>query len=124
LGNARLIAGIFIGVITRAPSVKSTPPLIATSRRSDTQGAHLMAARINRKHSEDIRKKIQASVILHRLQKHFNGELDLSRTQLKAAEIMLDRAVPKLAQIQHTGADGEPFTVNVIRFTDAHSNSA
>jgi len=80
-----------------------------------------MAARINRKHSEDIRKKIQSSVILNRLQKHFNGELELTRTQLKAAEIMLDRSVPKLSQIQHTGDDGGPLTIQVVRFDNSQA---
>lgn len=65
-----------------------------------------MAARINKRHTEEVRKRIQASVILDRLQKHFRGDLQLSRDQLKSAEILLDRSVPKLAQIQHTGADG------------------
>lgn len=70
-----------------------------------------MAARINRKHSEDIRKKIQASVIIDRFHKHFMGKLDMTPTQIKTGEALLDRSVPKLAQIQHTGADGEPLSI-------------
>lgn len=68
-----------------------------------------MAARLNRNHSEQVRLKIQASVIIDRLQKHFNGKLELSRDQLKSAEILLDRSVPKLSQIQHTGKDDGPI---------------
>lgn len=68
-----------------------------------------MAARINRKHSEDIRKKIQASVIVQRFHDHFMGKLDLTQTQIKVGDSLLDRSVPKLAQIQHTGDNGGPI---------------
>lgn len=68
-----------------------------------------MAARLNRKHSEEVRAKIQASVILTRLHKHVMGELELTATQVRAAETLLDRSVPKLSQIQHTGDEGGPI---------------
>jgi hypothetical protein len=67
-----------------------------------------MAARLNKHHSDMVRQKIQASVIIDRLHKHLMGKLDMSATQLKAADLLLERSVPKLAQIQHTGADGGP----------------
>ena len=67
-----------------------------------------MPARLNRHHSDMVRQKIQASVILSRLHNHLMGKLELTSTQLKAAEVLLDRSVPKLAQIQHTGPDGGP----------------
>ena len=65
-----------------------------------------MAARLNKSHSEDVRRKIQAGVIIDRLHKCFLGELELTGAQLKAAEILLDRSVAKLSQIAHTGEDG------------------
>ena len=67
-----------------------------------------MAARLNRRHSDEVRQKIQASVIIERLNRHFHGELELTAQQLKSAEMLLDRSVPKLSQIQHTGEDGGP----------------
>jgi hypothetical protein len=67
-----------------------------------------MAARLNRHHSEEIRQKIQASVIIDRLTKHVNGELELSSTQIAAAQTLLDRSVPKLSQIQHVGDADNP----------------
>lgn len=70
-----------------------------------------MAARLNPRHSELVRTKIQASVIIDRFQKHFMGKLDLSATQIKVGECLLDRSVPKLAQIQHTGAGGGAIQV-------------
>jgi hypothetical protein len=78
-----------------------------------------MAARINKRHSEEIRQKIQASVILDRFHKHFMGKLELTPTQVKVGETLLDRSVPKLSQIQHTGGDGGPLKVEVIKFADS-----
>lgn len=66
-----------------------------------------MAARINRKHSEDIRKKIQASVIVDRFKRCHMGELELTDMQYKTGLALLERSVPKMAQIQGPGDDGE-----------------
>lgn len=66
-----------------------------------------MAARLNRKHSEDIRKKIQASVILDRFTRCHMGELELTEMQYKTGLALLDRSVPKLSQIQGSGGEGQ-----------------
>lgn len=62
-----------------------------------------MAARLNPRHTEMVRQKIQASNLIDRLQKHVNGEVEMTKTQISAAVALLDRSVPKLAQIQHVG---------------------
>lgn len=72
-----------------------------------------MAARLNKRHSEDVRQKIQASVIVDRFRKAHLGELELSEMQYKTGLALLDRSVPKLAQIQHAGHDG-----GAIQITD------
>lgn len=78
-----------------------------------------MAARLNRHHAEEIRQKIQASNIIHRLQQHVNGEVEMSATQVAAANSLLDRSVPKLQQVQHVGDDeGGPIKVQIVRFGD------
>lgn len=66
-----------------------------------------MAVRLNKRHSDMVRQKIQASVIVDRFQKHFRGELELTPTQIKVGEVLLDRSVPKLQQIQGAGEEGE-----------------
>ena len=76
-----------------------------------------MAARINTRHSEEVRAKIQASVLIDRLHRHALGELEMTSTQVKSAETLLDRSVPKLAQIQHTGEGGGPMQV-ILSSTD------
>lgn len=70
-----------------------------------------MAARLNPRHSEMVRQKIQASNIINRLQKHVDGEVELSATQIAAANALLDRSVPKLSQIQHVGDKDQPVEV-------------
>lgn len=73
-----------------------------------------MAARIDRRHSELVRQRIQTSVIVDRLHQHMLGELEMTATQLRAAELLLDRSVPKLAQVQHVGdEEGGPIQHSV-----------
>ncbi len=67
-----------------------------------------MAARLNPRHSETVRAKIQASVLIDRLQKHAEGKLEMTDSQIKAAQTLLDRSVPKLSQIQHVGDSENP----------------
>lgn len=80
-----------------------------------------MAARLNKRHSEEVRAKIQASVIIDRLQKCVNGEIEMTAIQVSAANALLDRSVPKLSQIQHVGnADEDPIQhAMTIEFVDA-----
>lgn len=81
-----------------------------------------MAARINRMHAEQVRLKIQASVIIDRLQKHVAGEVEMSATQVAAANSLLDRSVPKLSQIQHVGGEDGSSPIKhhmTLEFVDA-----
>lgn len=74
-----------------------------------------MAARLNRRHQEFVRDKIQASQLINVLQKHALGEtdaegkvLELSASRLKAIDILLKKCVPDLSQVALTGEDGGP----------------
>lgn len=66
-----------------------------------------MAARLHLKHQDEIRKKIQASQLINRLTDHSFGKVEMSSTQVKAAEILLKKSIPDLSQVQGTGDDGE-----------------
>lgn len=70
-----------------------------------------MAARINRRHSDEVRAKIQASNLIYRLNQCAMGEIELTSTQVKAIEALLDRSVPKLSQIQHVGDNEQPVEI-------------
>jgi site-specific recombinase len=68
-----------------------------------------MAARIRKTTlSEEWKAKIQAGAILTRLVKHVNGEIEMTSSQIKAADILLKKTIPDLARSEVTGADGGP----------------
>lgn len=71
-----------------------------------------MAARKDLRHSDDVRKRIQTSQLINRLNDHVNDKIDMSPTQLKAAEILLRKSLPDLSAVTLTGEGGGP-----IKFT-------
>lgn len=63
-----------------------------------------MAPRINKiRHDEETRLRIQVAKIIDGLHAHFDGTRELTNTQLKAAQLLLDRALPTLQTVQHSG---------------------
>lgn len=74
-----------------------------------------MAARILKpRHQDDIRQKIQATQLVNRLTNHAFGKVEMSATQLKAAEILLKKSLPDLSQIQGPNEDGSHSVTNEI----------
>lgn len=65
-----------------------------------------MAARINRKHDEKTRLKIQTSQLVNRLQSFANGDVELTRDQIKAIEVLLKKSLPDLSSMSVEGPDG------------------
>ena len=62
-----------------------------------------MAARkLKHHHQEDVKAKIQVSALIHRLNKHISGDVELSQTQLKAIEMLLARTMPTLTAVEQT----------------------
>jgi hypothetical protein len=57
---------------------------------------------------EEARKKIQTTQLINRLQKHVDGEVELTATQVSAANILLKKSVPDLASVQLTGDEDNP----------------
>ena len=52
-----------------------------------------MAERIHKRHQEDVRRKIQATQIIKRLQSYFDGNIELTQGQVQTAKILLDKSV-------------------------------
>ena len=52
---------------------------------------------------KNTRKKIQASQLINRLTDHINGTVELSSTQVRAAEILLKKSLPDLTSQELTG---------------------
>jgi hypothetical protein len=65
-----------------------------------------MAARLDPAHDERTRAKIQTSQLINRLILHVNGEVELSTTQVRAAEILLKKTLPDLSSVE-VGSDPE-----------------
>lgn len=58
-----------------------------------------MAARLNPQHDQKTREKIQTSQLVNRLMSHANGEVDMTPTQIRAAEILLNKTLPNLSAV-------------------------
>lgn len=48
---------------------------------------------------------IQAGVLVNRLKRHAKGEIEMTPTQVQAAKILLDRALPTLSSVEQTVLD-------------------
>ena len=70
-----------------------------------------MAARINKRHSEEVRARIQTSQLINVLQDHaLTGDGDMSPTRMKAIEILLRKSIPDLSAVTVSGDDDNPLT--------------
>lgn len=63
--------------------------------------------------------KNKIGALMTRIRKHADGELEMTSTQLKAAEIFLRKTVPDLARTEHTGKDGGAIEHKNITKSDA-----
>jgi hypothetical protein len=71
-----------------------------------------MAARINKVNvTEAWREKIRTSMLINRLQNHVAGRIEMSATQLRAAEVLLRKRLPDLVATEHSGPGGGPIEV-------------
>lgn len=69
-----------------------------------------MAARIERSINDEVRKRIQTSQLINRLQANALGEIDpeLSTGQIKSIETLLRKTIPDLQAITISGDDEAP----------------
>lgn len=72
-----------------------------------------MAARKKLNLTQEWKDKIQISMLIDRLVKHINDEIDMKPTQLRAAEILLKKVAPDLASTQLSGDDEFPVQIQV-----------
>jgi len=61
------------------------------------------------------RTKIANSKILNRLIQHAEGEIEMTPTQVSAGLGLLDRVMPKLASVQHSGDEENPVIIGQIK---------
>lgn len=78
-----------------------------------------MAKRLNLRQAESTREKIRASQLIKRLQKHARGEIEMSATQIRAAETCLKYALPALQSVEMDVSGDVGVTVNLV----SHANN-
>jgi hypothetical protein len=79
-----------------------------------------MGARLKPHHQDDVRAKIKVGNIIDRLEKHINGDIELSATQVTSAKILLDKTVASLSSTELTGNSDKPLDMTAtVRFVDA-----
>jgi hypothetical protein len=77
-----------------------------------------MAARKNTPRlSNEWRERIKSGLILSRLEQAALGEIEMTPSALKAAEIVLRKTLPDLARTEVTGDEGGPQEL-VIRWKE------
>ena len=66
--------------------------------------------KLTKRQADNVRANIanSASNIATRLQKHAMGQVDMTPSQVKAAQILLDRVVPSMQSIEATTRTEEP----------------
>lgn len=62
---------------------------------------------------EEARKKIQTSQLINRLADHVDGKNDMTRTQIRAAEILLRKSIPDLSSIDLQADVSGKFTLKL-----------
>jgi len=68
-------------------------------------------------HEPAWRDKNKAGNLMDRLYKHGNGEIELSATQIRAAESFLKKVVPDLSSVTHAG-DKEAPIVHTVKWEE------
>lgn len=85
-----------------------------------------MAARLRKKHQDEVREKIQVSNLITRVTKYANGELsdeDISPNRLNAIKLLLSKSLPDLQSIQITGDPENPVELKVTHGMDKDAES-
>ena len=68
-----------------------------------------MAARLNKRHQDEVRARIQASQLINVLQDHALSEgSEISPSRMKAIEILLRKSLPDLSSVEVTGDEENP----------------
>ena len=65
-----------------------------------------MAERLNKRCSENARSHIKTIQLSKRLQDHALGDIELSQTQIRAAEILLRKTLADMKSTELSGPDG------------------
>jgi len=72
-----------------------------------------MAVRSRLEQQSHVRDKIQTSQIVNRLNKHILADEDIMTTsQVQAARVLLNKVIPDVKAVEHTGEVSSEITVS------------
>jgi hypothetical protein len=69
---------------------------------------------MGRRHQDDVRSKIQASAIINRLMKAYDGDIELTAIQVNIGKTLLDKVLPDLKAIEMSGDAEAPMVMKII----------
>lgn len=72
-----------------------------------------MASRLKPRHQDDVKSKIKVSNIIDRLEKHVDGKIELTPSQVTSAKILLDKTLSN-APTEVGGVNGEPIRIQEV----------
>lgn len=58
---------------------------------------------------DNTREKIRTAQLINRLQKHIDGDVELSQSQIRAIEILLKKSLPDLSAVHSTDNETKSF---------------
>lgn len=64
------------------------------------------------------RDKTKIGALMHRVRSHAEGTIEMTSTQLKAAELFLRKTVPDLNRTELTGKNGGPVKTQEVTESD------
>jgi len=97
-----------LAAVKKAAFLHNRPDVILGRRKAG------MAPRINKRHSEDVRARIQTSQLINVLQDHaLTGGGDMSPTRMKAIEILLRKSIPDLSAVTVGGDAENPLALGI-----------
>lgn len=73
-----------------------------------------ITAKLNPRHQQLIRDKIQSALLIEKLHEVALEGLELTSQQMKAIEILLKKSVPDLSAVELSGDDNKPMTMKII----------
>jgi hypothetical protein len=73
-----------------------------------------ITAKLNPRHQQLIRDKINAGLLVEQLHSCAMGEIELTSQQMRAIEILLKKSVPDLSSVELSGNDSAPMVMKVI----------
>lgn len=74
------------------------------------------------RHNDRTREKIKAAQLINRLMNHIEADDPImDASQVNAAKVLLNKVLPDLKAVEHTGEGGGPLSVAIVRYADTSS---